>query len=432
MKKYDVVIMGAGIAGLYTAINLDPKLKVLLLSKKDFTTSNTALAQGGIAVEFDDIESHIQDSLKAGGYANNRESLRIMVENGAKDYEALVRLGVEFDSTLGLEGGHSKRRIAHCKDSTGLEIVTALLKKVKSLKNIDRAENFCAEISISLCHEQYAQAGCVVIATGGIGQVYRHTTNCEIATGDGIYSAYKLGAKIEKMDLIQFHPTAFNGGKLLISEAVRGEGAVLLNKDMQRFTDELAPRDVVSRAVLKEQKRVCSSEFYLDISFREPGFVKSRFPMLYRRLLENGYDLTKQPIPVYPCQHYLMGGIAVDCTGKTNIDGLYAVGECACTGVHGNNRLASNSLLEALVFSRLAAEHINSKSPLHFAPPLQDGKFVEYSTNICEIRDIMQKAFFVIPDYEYAKKGLKRVREMDGSHATVAQLILSEVINNAP
>jgi L-aspartate oxidase len=479
---------------LYAALNLDKKFKALLLSKKNLTVSNSALAQGGIAIESDNLESHINDTLKAGGYENNRENLQIMVENAVKIYEELMQLGVNFDHGLGLEGGHSRNRIVHCKDSTGYEIVTALTKKVKSLPNIDFLENahllrlekkygdFLAEVERgsldapkarnAVCRGRHAlhyyTANTVLIATGGIGRVYDYTTNSAISTGDGIQFAYSLGAKIEKMNLIQFHPTAFAAGldapgssphkaAFLITEAARGEGAYIYNKNMKRFTDELAPRDVVSRSMIEESKRTESKDFYLDISHRDPGFVKSRFPMICQNLLESGYDFTKEPVPIYPCQHYLMGGITVDFTGKTTVEGLYAIGECSFTGVHGNNRLASNSLLEALVFSRLAAEDINEKTHHDCVPPLQGEEFDAFKgsctkpipKNLCyKIRRIMQKSFFVIPDYEEARKGLVRVTEIRQllesgefaitpefveakSLATAAYLILKEVTENA-
>ena len=488
-NNYDVIIVGAGVAGLYVALNLDKRFKVLLLAKKSVNISNTALAQGGIAAvtdkERDDNEIHINDTLIAGKHKNNRRNLRIMVEEGAQDIETLVRFGVNFDRnpdgtlSLGLEGGHSRSRIIHHKDSTGNEIVTALAKKVKCFDNIDFLENahllqltqqsnrFYANIFVDNEHRYYA-ANAAVIATGGIGGVYNYTTNSEISTGDGIYFAHRLNANIKGMSLIQFHPTAVpalpptlnadsdNNRVMLITEAARGEGALLYNKNKRRFTDELAPRDIISNSIIAEEKRLNSNEFYLDISHRKPDFVKSRFPMVYEKLLKNGYDLTKEPVPVYPCQHYLMGGIEVDSAGKTNINGLYAVGECAFTGVHGDNRLASNSLLEALVFGRLAAVDINSalqhktthRNECSEPPFLGDTGSTQLTSEAfrklrAEIRDIMQSAFFVALNYEQAQKGLARISEIRdflasenfeltpesveiNSLATVAYLILEE------
>ncbi|MCL2070819.1 MAG: FAD-binding protein [Oscillospiraceae bacterium] len=479
--KYDVIIIGAGVAGLYAAINLNAGLKVLLLSKKELTLCNSALAQGGISTvldkESDNHETHINDTLAAGGYENNIENLRILVEQGEKNIEELIRLGVNFDRNpdgtlaLSLEGGHSRNRIVHHKDSTGYEIVTTLIKKVKSLSNVECVEQahllhiekrggaFFAEIDAD--SRLYASACNVIIATGGIGRVYEFTTNSAISTGDGIQFAFNLGAKIEKMNLIQFHPTAVafpadnegsKGEVFLITEAARGEGAYLYNKNMERFTDELAPRDVVAQSIIAEAKRTGSNRFYLDISHLDSEFVKGRFPMIYEKLLKKGCDFTKEPVPIYPSQHYLMGGITTDSAGRTNIKGLYAVGECAFTGVHGINRLASNSLLEVLVFSRLAAEDINKSLPHcsysaestsieRTAPSEEDSP-----VGLCsEIRRIMQKSFFVVPDYDETKKGLRRITEIKElletgnfkitpdfvetkSLATIAYLVLKEVM----
>jgi L-aspartate oxidase len=346
-----------------------------------------------------------------------------------------------------------------------------LIRKVRTLPNTKVLENaelfnlekhgahFCAAVRhhtaspVDAADFCYTAQKCI-IATGGVGGIYKFSTNTAISTGDGIAFAHNLGAKIEKMHLIQFHPTAFAGGDsdetILISEAVRGEGAVLLNSKRERFTDELQPRDFVSRAILAEEKRHDSSKgnrsnrFFLDISHKEPEFVKTRFPTIYARLLEKGYDLSREPVPIYPCQHYLMGGITAAADGRTSVDGLYAVGECAYTGVHGNNRLASNSLLEALVFARLTAAHINSVAECDVPAP----DFVHtleligtksppqlYFDEIC---DIMQRAFFVTPDYEQCRKGLGRIAEIKNisgngnSFATVAELILKEVLENEP
>jgi L-aspartate oxidase len=445
LKKYDVIIVGTGLAGLYTAVNLDRKLRVLMLSKRELDCSNSALAQGGIAAAFGDIESHIADTLKAGHYRNNRENVRIMVENSDREIENLKKLGVIFDDDLHKEGGHGKNRIAHCKDETGFSIVTALQEKVKTFENIDILENSClldlqkkdyvffARIStygnsaVKLC----CTAKICILATGGIGCVYKYTTNSNISTGDGIYFACKLGAKVENMSRIQFHPTAFAGKtsdnrRLLITEAVRGEGGKLLNKNMTPFTDELQPRDTVSRAVLAEEKRL-GGGIFLSVTHLEPDIVKAKFPMINEKLSEYGYDMTTQPVPVYPCQHYHMGGISVDCKGRTCVNGLFAVGECACTGVHGNNRLASNSLLEAVVFSRLAAEVINAEFQEN--PTMREFTDFDYdceceeigTENITdefaksfkqEIRAIMQKSFFVEADFIQARTGLARINEI--------------------
>ena len=308
----------------------------------------------------------------------------------------------------------------------------------------------------------YYTTKAIILATGGIGRIYDFTTNSAIATGDGIQFAYNLGAEIKHLSYIQFHPTAFADRKnrecFLVSEAVRGEGAYLLNGNKERFMQkyeperkELAPRDVVSKCMMQEQKAIGSDEFFLDISYKDSDFIKNRFPMIYSRVLEKGYDMTKEPIPIYPCQHYLMGGIAVNGHGASTVKGLYAAGECAHTGVHGINRLASNSLLEALVFSRLIAENINETtvpvqdySPVNHAFRAPEGEPLPTGLRT-EIRHIMQKAYFVVPDIEEAKRSIGRVREIKEqlekgnyaltpdyvealSIATCAYIVLSEII----
>ncbi|MCL1881759.1 MAG: FAD-binding protein [Oscillospiraceae bacterium] len=474
---FDVIIVGAGISGLYAAINLERDLKVLLLSKKELTLCNSALAQGGIAAVLnqndDDVEIHINDTLKAGNHQNNLHNLRILVERGTENVEELIRLGVEFDTdesegglALCIEGGHTRKRIAHCKDSTGHSIVTALIEKVATLPNVtclqyahllslekhDHAFFACvkneppdsddSQISQTTQHVHYYSAPICILATGGIGRVYNFTTNSAIATGDGIAFAHELGAVVTNMNLIQFHPTAFSDKSresFLISEAVRGEGAKLYNKDKEPFLNrygesELSPRNVVSCCILKEQERTNSSNFYLDISHLSPDFVKGRFPMIYKGLKQRGYDLSKEPVPIYPCQHYLMGGIEVDEHGLTSVKKLYAIGECAFTGVHGNNRLASNSLLEALVFSRLAAERINelwqpsktffAQIPSNQTINPQNLDFRVDNTTISreiqtlpdglrtEIRELMQESFFVNPNYNASKQNFSRIIEI--------------------
>lgn len=482
-EKYDVIIVGSGVSGLYAALNLNLNLKILMLSKKELTLCNSALAQGGVAAVMDkkddNFDLHIKDTLIAGGYKNDMDNLKILVEQGPTDVKNLLKYGVEFDRKpdgsidLTLEGGHCRHRIAHHKDSTGYEIVTSLIDSVKKLENVDilenshlvglqkEGDNFYANVFHDNKYYYYTTKA-VILATGGIGRIYDFTTNSAIATGDGIQFAYNLGAEIKHLSYIQFHPTAFADRKnrecFLVSEAVRGEGAYLLNGNKERFMQkyeperkELAPRDVVSKCMMQEQKAVGSDEFFLDISYKDSDFIKNRFPMIYSRVLEKGYDMTKEPIPIYPCQHYLMGGIAVNGHGASTVKGLYAAGECAHTGVHGINRLASNSLLEALVFSRLIAENINETTA-----PVQDYSPVEHPFRApegeplptglrTEIRHIMQKAYFVVPDIEEAKRSIGRVREIKEllekgnyaltpdyvealSIATCAYIVLSEII----
>lgn len=480
-ENYDVVIVGSGVAGLYAAYNLSKDLKVLVLTKREATLCNSALAQGGIAGVYnspgDNPEYHKQDTLIAGGYENKHESLDILVNEACIDIGKIIELGVEFDKKENgdyhrtLEGGHGMHRIFHHKDTTGYEILTTLIETVFSLPNVTILENamvcdlkktstgFSFDVLKDNLHYYY-NSHYTVLATGGIGRVYEFTTNSAIATGDGIALAYELGAEIENLSYIQFHPTAFNNKTtrecFLISEAVRGEGAYLRNCNGERFMHEydhrleLAPRDVVSHAIMHESKKTGSDDFYLDITHKDAEFVKNRFPMIYKNLMEAGYDITKECVPIFPCQHYLMGGIKVNTNAQSTIENLYACGECSCTGVHGNNRLASNSLLEALVFSRKAAFEINEK----VKSAASDFESYDFEQDISkvhipkgtrtEIRHIMQTSYFVVPDMPSIPNALERVmciREMllSGSFikdkdyveakslATCAYIILNEV-----
>ena len=484
-QNYDVIIIGGGIAGLYGALNLDRNLRVLLLAKRELTLSNSSLAQGGIAavtdLAHDSIQKHINDTLVAGGFRNDRRAVEILTTEGPRDVQRLIELGVDFDRNpdgspnLTLEGGHTRPRILHHKDCTGREIVDTLVRAVRALPNVTILENrvVCdlqrTEAPATFHVDAIDEAGTheifrshfVEIATGGIGRVYEYTTNSAIATGDGIALAWRLGARIQNLHFIQFHPTGFANRHtretFLISESVRGEGAYLLNCNYERFMhdyderQELAPRDVVSRSIMEEATRTHSDHFYLDITYKDPDFIRERFPLIYSNLLEQGYDMTKDKIPVFPCHHYLMGGIDVDLNSQTVIPGLYACGECSHTGVHGANRLASNSLLEAVVFSRRCATEINSLAKN------ADTGFGEYdfprdtSTEPIphgirtEVRSILQKAYFVVPDLAEAEKGYARIRELlrqlestrylvnrdyveARSLTTVAALILQEVL----
>ncbi|SHH30184.1 L-aspartate oxidase [Tepidibacter thalassicus] len=443
---YDVIVVGSGIAGLYTCLNLDEKFKVLLLSKRELDLNNTSLAQGGVAVVLDKndkFEYHIEDTLVAGNYKNNLDNLEIMVEEGPKDIEKLLNLGVEFDKDIEgnllktLEGAHSKRRIVHYKDKTGSEIINKLIKNVKNKINIEILENaFLANIkkdklfklNVLKDNKNYVYyTNYLVLATGGIGKIYKYTTNSAIATGDGIAMAHILGANIKGLDLIQFHPTALNvenNERFLISEAVRGEGAFLLNNKFERFMNkydkrgELAPRDVVSKAIIEEINKTKSEKIYLDISYKDDEFIKNRFPNIYRNCLKYKIDITKDKIPVYPSQHYLMGGIDVDKNAQSSVDNLYAVGECSHTGVHGNNRLASNSLLEGLVFSRRAAQNINKKGKVNLKidSKLKCEHIIGNIKLDCkyknEIQNIMQKSYFVNLNKNEAEEGIKKIKQI--------------------
>ncbi len=481
-KQFDVIIVGTGAAGLYGALNYPEDISVLLLSKKELTLSNSSFAQGGIAAVLDtgndNYKLHIADTLIAGKYKNNLSAVEKLVTEGPGDVLALKDLGVEFDRDkfgrllATLEGGHSRNRIVHHKDSTGKEVVEKLIKKASEKPNvtildnalvysIDKAEQgFYVGVLRDGENFVFGSSYCV-LATGGIGRVYKYTTNSAIATGDGIMFAHLMGANIKHLSRVQFHPTAFNSmsdrERFLISEAVRGEGAVLLNCKGERFMfdydtrGELAPRDVVSHSIMLEEKKTNSSHFYLDITHKDPEFVKQRFPMIYENCLEKGIDITKDKIPIYPCQHYLMGGINVDLDSRTSVDRLYACGECSHTGVHGANRLASNSLLEALVFSRRAAIDITNKirkggrKPIGEEPKKRSISGKKLPKGIrTGIREIMQQTYFVIPNLEHIDEAYRQVDSILSdlvtteyeittdyveatSLATVAGIILEEV-----
>ncbi len=481
-KRYDVVIVGTGAAGLYAALNFPENVSVLLISKRELSLSNSSLAQGGVACVLDTIHDnyklHITDTLVAGKYKNRLNAVEKLVKEGPADVLRIKELGVDFDKNEDgtlcktLEAGHSRHRIVHHRDSTGKAITDGLIDAVRKRENVDILENALLYSMHKVLGGFYLSIlkdgkslyfGCnyCLLCTGGIGRVYKYTTNSAIATGDGIAFAYMLGAKIRHLSRVQFHPTAFAADKgrerFLISEAVRGEGAVLLNCHGERFAHnydkrgELAPRDVVSNAVAREAIRTGSENFYLDITHKPADFVRERFPLIYGRCLEEGVDITKDRIPVFPCQHYLMGGIDTDLDAHTSIDGLYAAGECAHTGVHGANRLASNSLLEALVYSRSAAEDITRKlnkygrKPLGLEPAHRPitGKKMPHGFR-SQIREILQDAYFVLPKPEKYEESYRKVediiRELFGesyeissdlveakSIAVVASIILDEV-----
>jgi len=393
MIHTDFLVIGSGMAGLIFALKVSDYGKVVVITKKEDTESNTNYAQGGIASVFapeDSFDTHIADTVTAGAGLSNRAAVEIMVEEGPRLIQELRELGVEFSEVktpsgktfdLGMEGGHSQRRIVHAKDFTGREVEKTLVARVRSKENVRVVDN-C--LSFELITDENRCFGAWVlrkgtlegifskftlIAAGGCGRVYYHTTNPKIATGDGIAMAYSKGAEIRNMEFIQFHPTSLygreiDGRKLLISEAVRGEGGVLRAKSGEAFMEKydprgsLAARDVVARAIDSELKCRGDEFVWLDLSAIGAKRIVERFPQIYSACLSLGIDITKQPIPVVPAAHYACGGIAVDLNGRTSIEGLYAAGEASCVGVHGANRLASNSLLEALVFSERAAQNV--------------------------------------------------------------------------
>ncbi|MDT9336869.1 L-aspartate oxidase [Clostridium perfringens] len=385
MKRVaDVLIVGSGVAGLYASLNLRKDLEIIMVSKKSVNLCNSSLAQGGIAVARgkEDFQSFIEDTLKAGKYENNIDSVRVLVEESMDNINKLIDLGANFEKDengvlFTKEGAHEINRIVYHKDITGKHVEDILLENVKRRKNVKIIED-CEMVDIyhrdnrcigALFNKDgetlsiYAKV--VILATGGIGGLFKKSTNERIITGDSIGVAIRNNIEIKDLSYIQIHPTAFFSKKseekrFLISESVRGEGGKLINCNGERFVDELLPRDIVSKKIYEEMKKTNSNNVFLDVSFMEKSFLQKRFPNIYNKCLEEGIDISNEPIPVAPAQHYFMGGIKVDLNGKTSMENLYAFGETSCTGVHGANRLASNSLLEALVFSRRGALEINS------------------------------------------------------------------------
>jgi L-aspartate oxidase len=385
----DFLVIGSGLAGLFFALRTADHGRVVLVTKKGKAESNTNYAQGGIAAVFgkdDSFEMHVRDTIQAGAGLCHEEAVRAVVEEGPRLVEELIALGVSFsregeELSLGREGGHSRRRIVHAKDRTGQGIEQTLISRVEARPEVALYPNHIAidlitDRSARTCWGAYVLdtktgkvesflARSVLLATGGLGAVYLHTTNPAIATGDGVAMAYRAGARIANMEFIQFHPTALchpKAGSFLISETVRGEGGVLRLKSGEAFMEkyhelkDLAPRDVVARAIDRELKKSGEKCVLLDLSAIPAEKIKSRFPQIYERCLALGLDITKEPIPVVPAAHYSCGGVMTDLWGRTNLANLFSAGETASTGVHGANRLASNSLLEALVFASRAAQ----------------------------------------------------------------------------
>jgi L-aspartate oxidase len=404
--KTDFLVIGSGVAGLTFALKVARHGTVALVTKKGIMDSNTARAQGGIASVFGQLDSfdlHIEDTLASGDGLCNREVVEMVVKGGPERIRELIDLGVQFNLSkesqgqtepsldLGQEGGHSRKRIVHANDMTGLELETVLVNHVYAHDNIQVFENHMAIDLITVStrmkrgmvtttHEDFCcgayvlaadtntvhtfNAGITLLASGGAGKVYLYTSNPDIATGDGIAMSYRAGATVANLEFVQFHPTCLyhpDAKNFLISEAVRGEGGILVDTSGRRFMEDydpqkdLACRDVVARAIDTELKKSGNDSVFLDISHKPADVVKERFPNLYEKCLTFGVDMTAQPIPVVPAAHYMCGGVATDMLGRTDIRRLYAIGETACTGLHGANRLASNSLCEALVYADAAA-----------------------------------------------------------------------------
>lgn len=378
----DIIIVGCGVAGLYCALNLPKDKKITVVTKNEAPKSDSFLAQGGICVlrSEEDYDSFFDDTMKAGHYENNPDSVEIMIRSSQEIIGDLVSLGVRFEKdgetfSYTREGAHSKPRILFHEDETGKEITSHLLEAARSRANITLIENFTMVDLVCRNNHCYGIIGhdksgeyisitadYTVLATGGIGGLFKHSTNYRHLTGDALALALKYGIRLQHIDYIQIHPTTLytnkHGREFLISESVRGEGAILLNSKGERFVNELLPRDVVTKAIFEEMKKEGSEYVRLSMAPIPKDEIKAHFPNIYKHCLEEGYDVTKEPIPVVPSQHYFMGGIDVDRYSKTSMERLYAVGETACNGVHGRNRLASNSLLESLVFAKRAAGHI--------------------------------------------------------------------------
>ena len=381
----DVVIVGTGVGGCFSALNLSEDLSIIMITKSDLESSDSFLAQGGICVlhDDDDYDSYFEDTMRAGHYENRKESVDIMIRGSQDVIHDLIGYGVDFAKEDGKllytrEGAHSRPRILFHEDITGKEITSKLLAQIKTRKNIQIMEyttmtdilisqGACAGIEAETSDHKkiYIHADQTIFASGGIGGRYKHSTNFPHLTGDAIDIAKKHGIRLEHLDYVQIHPTTLYskkpGRRFLISESVRGEGALLYDKNGNRFVDELLPRDVVTKAIQEQMKKDGTDHVWLSLEKIPKEIILSHFPNIYQHCLEEGYDATKEWIPVVPAQHYFMGGIWVDSDSHTSMPNLYAVGETSCNGVHGKNRLASNSLLESLVFAKRAARKIMSE-----------------------------------------------------------------------
>ncbi|MCM1114069.1 MAG: L-aspartate oxidase [Clostridium sp.] len=393
--KTDVVIVGSGVAGLFAALCLPSNKDILVITKEDLKECDSYLAQGGVCVlkSIDDFNCYFEDTMKAGHYENNPESVRVMIESSTDVIGTLVELGVKFDTDEAgdfdytREGAHRQNRILHHKDETGKEITATLLNIAKKRSNITlvtqttmidfiEKNNTCYGI---VCEDEYGEMGAIVardiiLATGGIGGLFLNSTNYPHITGDSFALALKHNVALQDMNYIQIHPTTLyskkKGRRFLISESVRGEGAVLLNEKGERFVDELLPRDVVTNAIVEEMNKFETDHVYITLPTMTSEEASVRFPNIFEACMDEGYDITKDKVPVTPAQHYMMGGVKTDINGQTSMEHLYAVGETACNGVHGKNRLASNSLLESLVFAKRAAQLIADDNTEKSVAPL--------------------------------------------------------------
>jgi L-aspartate oxidase len=446
-EYHDTIIIGSGIAGVYTSLELPSDLDVAILTKEKIEISNSVLAQGGIAVSLDSEDSptlHFKDTIYAGAGLCNEESVWVLVKEAAKNIERICDFGVMFDRksprelSFTREAAHSKNRIIHAGDTTGKEVCDKLISVVRTRNNISINERtFVLDLLVEdgKCKGVIAfdeirgklrifLSHVVVCATGGFGQIYKNTTNPEVATGDGICLAYRAGIPLTDLEFVQFHPTVLyhaENKSFLLSEALRGEGAILRNKNGKRFMPdyhemkELAPRDVVSRAIFEEMRKSGSAHVYLDITSLDKKYLSNRFANIYKTCGEYGIDISKDYIPVAPAEHYCMGGIKTDVYGRTDVEGFYACGEAACTGIHGANRLASNSLIEGLVFGhKISGEVSRIVNNKKRKPPVfklkyttgrkqknQDRKLIK-----SEIKSIMTENVGIIRNRENLKDAL--------------------------
>lgn len=414
--KTDAVIVGSGVAGLFAALCLPESKKVLVITKEDLKECDSYLAQGGVCVlkDIKDFDCYFEDTMRAGHYENNPESVRVMIESSPDVISTLIQLGVQFDTDSSgsydytREGAHRRNRILHHKDETGKEITATLLSIAKKRKNITfiaqttmidliEKDNICYGI---VCEDEYGERGAIlakdiILATGGIGGLFKNSTNFPHITGDAFALALKHGIEMKDINYIQIHPTTLyskkSGRRFLISESVRGEGAILLNENGERFTDELQPRDVVTDAICREMEKFGTDHVYITLPTMTSEQAQKRFPNIFEACMEEGYDITKDKVPVTPGQHYMMGGIKTDINGRTSMAHLFAVGETACNGVHGKNRLASNSLLESLVFSKRAADLIakNSSEKETYAPQTDWDSLPPKAQREKEFRDLI-------------------------------------------
>ncbi len=410
MKNADILIIGTGVGGLFTALNLPKDKNILMITKDVCESSDSFLAQGGICVlkSEDDYESYYNDTMKAGHFENRKESVDIMIKSSPEIISDLVSYGVDFEHDENgfiytREGAHSTPRILFHEDITGKEITSKLLRAVRALDNVTILEhnamvdlivedNKCLGVVAKDEHGKTYNifADSTVLATGGVGGLYVHTTNYRHLTGDALGVCMQHGVRLENIDYVQIHPTSFymanHDRRFLISESVRGEGAVLLDKNGKRFTDELQPRDVVTAAIRRKMQEDGTPHVWLSLRNIDEETIRKHFPHIYDYCLEHGYHLPEDSIPVVPAQHYFMGGVWVDSDSKTSCERLYAVGEASCNGVHGKNRLASNSLLESLVFAKRAARHIEKT----FAPAkVSDDIINKYETKLGEVSDYL-------------------------------------------